>query len=320
MSKTKLLFDLIMYVNAKRSFTAEDVADEFNVSVRTAHRYLIELSEMGVPLYTELGRNGGYRMLDNRALPPIIFNENEAYAIFFAFQSLKYYKSLPFEIDLKSVSRKLSASLPADTRNKIDHLDSVLSFWNKKRSISSPFLKEIIEAALENHILDIEYQSKHKNTDREISPIGVYAYDGFWYLPAFDLSLNEIRVFRLDRILTLKNTQKKHNPGIKLDSWLENLTTEEPTEPIHLYVELTREGIRQCNSQPWLEPHINIDNQDHGHIDMNIDKKELAFVSNFFLQLGTNAKVIEPQEVVANICKQLQDTLQHYGSTEKSLR
>lgn len=57
MSKTKLLFDLIMYVNAKRSFTAEDVAHEFNVSVRTAHRYLMELSEIGVPLYTEPGRN-----------------------------------------------------------------------------------------------------------------------------------------------------------------------------------------------------------------------------------------------------------------------
>lgn len=114
---------------------------------------------------------------------------------------------MPFEIDIKSVSRKLYASLPSDTRNKIDKLDSILSFWNKIRSIPSPFLKEIIEAALENHILDIEYQSKHKNTSREISPIGVYAYDGFWYMPTFDLARDEIRLFRLDRILALKNTQ-----------------------------------------------------------------------------------------------------------------
>lgn len=82
MSKTKLLFNLIMYVNAMRNFTVEDAAHEFHVSVRTSHRYLMELSEMGVPLYTESGRNGGNRMLDNRALPPIIFNENEAFVIF----------------------------------------------------------------------------------------------------------------------------------------------------------------------------------------------------------------------------------------------
>ncbi|GEC88372.1 helix-turn-helix transcriptional regulator [Brevibacillus brevis] len=91
MSKAKLLFDLIMYVNASRRFTAQDVAHEFNVSVRTAHRYLTELSEMGVPLYTEPGRSGGYRVLDNRILPPILLNENEAFSIFFSFQSLKYY-------------------------------------------------------------------------------------------------------------------------------------------------------------------------------------------------------------------------------------
>lgn len=222
------------FINTKRKFTAQDVADEFKVSVRTAHRYLLELSGMGVLLYTEPGRNGGYRLLDNRTLPPIIFNENEALAIFFAFQALKYYKSLPFIIDLQSVSRKLSASLPADTRDKIDRLDSVLSFWNKKRGSPAPFLKEIITAALENQVLKIEYQSRHQNTNREISPLGVYAYDGFWYMPAFDLSHDEVRVFRLDRILELKQTPKKHYPEINLESWLERLTAQDPKDPVRL--------------------------------------------------------------------------------------
>ena len=312
MSKTKLLFDLIMYVNTKRNFTAEDVAHECHVSVRTAHRYLMELSEMGVPLYTEPGRNGGYRMLNNRVLPPIIFNENEAFAIFFAFQSLKYYKSLPFEIDMKSVSRKLYAGLPSDTKNKIDNLDTILSFWNIKRSTPSPFIKEIIDAALESHVLSIEYKSKYKNTYREITPIGVYAYDGFWYMPALNLYQNEIKVFRLDRIVSLMNIQEKHTPNINLDDWLKNLSTQEPNDPIHLYAELTREGIRQCNNQPWLESHIKIADQDHGYIDMEIDKSEIEFVSKFIIQLGTNAKVFESQEIIDTIRNQLQDTLLNY--------
>jgi predicted DNA-binding transcriptional regulator YafY len=313
MSKTQLLFNLIMFANAKRNFTAQDVAHEFNISVRTVHRYLIELSEMGVPLYTEPGRNGGYRMLDNRAMPPIIFNENETFAIFFAFQSLKYYKSLPFEIDIKSVSRKLYVGLPPDLRNKIDNLDSVLSFWNKRRSTPSPFIKEIIEAALENHILYMEYKSKYKNTNREIAPIGVYSYDGFWYLPAFDMLHNEIRIFRLDRILTLKNTKKKYNPEIKLENCLDNYVTQEANDPIRLYVELNREGIRQCNSQSWLESNVIIANEDYGYIDMKIDKSELEFVSKFFLQLGTAAKVIEPPEIIEAICRNVQDILLHYS-------
>lgn len=313
MSKTKNLFDLILYVNAKRYFTAEDVANEFHISIRTAHRYLMDLSEMGVPLYAEPGRNGGYRILNNRVLPPICFSENEAFAIFFAFQALKYYQSLPFEIDTNSVSRKLYAYLPQDIRNKIDRLDSVLSFWNKKRGVSSPFLKEIIEAALDHTILEILYQSKSHNTNREIAPIGVYAYDGFWYMPAIDLNINEIRVFRLDRILALKNVNKKFKPGISLDCWLENLTVGEPKEPIRLYVKLNREGIRKCISQPWLEPHVKITDDEQGYIDMMIDRDEIAFVSTFFLALGMDAKVIQPQEVKDLICRQLQDTLKHYS-------
>lgn len=152
MSKAKLLFDLILYVNTKRSFTAQDVAYEFKVSVRTAHRYLTELSEMGVPLYTEPGRGGGYRVLENRTLPPILFNENEAFSIFFAFQTLKFYSSLPFEIDIHSVSNKLYTSLPLDMRSKIDRLGTVLSFWNNKRSAPSKYLKEIVEAAIERQV------------------------------------------------------------------------------------------------------------------------------------------------------------------------
>lgn len=312
MSKTKLLFDLIMYVNTKRNFTAEDVANEYNVSVRTAHRYLMELSEMGVPLYTEPGRGGGYRILNNRVLPPILFSENEAFAIFFAFQSLEFYGSLPFEIDIKSVSRKLYTSLPSDTKNKIDNLDTILSFWNIKRSSPSPFIKEITDAALENHILSIEYKSKYKNTFREITPIGLYSYDGFWYMPALDLYKNEIKAFRLDRIVSLINKQKKHNPGINLYDWLKNLNTQEPNDPIHLYAELAREGIRQCNNQPWLEPHIKITDEEHGYIDMKIDRSEINFVSKFFIQLGTNAKVLESVEIIDTIRNQLQDTMMNY--------
>jgi predicted DNA-binding transcriptional regulator YafY len=163
MTKTKLIFELIMYVNTKRNFTAQDIANEFNISVRTAHRYLMELSDLGVPLYTEQGRNGGYRILKNRILPPIIFDESEAFAIFFAFQSLKYYKSLPFDINIDSASRKLYISLPDDTKHKVERLESVLSFWSQKRSVSSPFLTDIIEASIENHILIIEYLSKSEN-------------------------------------------------------------------------------------------------------------------------------------------------------------
>lgn len=309
MTKTKLLFELIMYVNTKRNFTAQDIANEFNISVRTAHRYLMELSDLGVPLYTEQGRNGGYRILKNRVLPPIIFDESEALAIFFSFQSLKYYKSLPFDVNIDSASRKLYISLPDDAKNKVERLKSVLSFFNQKRSISSPFLTDIIEASIANHILIIEYLSKSKNKVKKVKPIGAYAYNGLWHMPAFDIENNAVHLFRIDRILSLKNSKVVRNVSISLADWFNNHTVK---IPLRLYVKLTREGLRQCQSEPWLEPHIVITSPDNGYINTEIDKSELEFVTSYFFQLGTEAKVIEPKEIVDNIKERAHNIINHY--------
>ncbi|MFC0215247.1 helix-turn-helix transcriptional regulator [Paenibacillus chartarius] len=313
MSKAKLLFDLIAYVNMKRSFTAQEVADEFRISVRTAHRYLADLSEMGVPLYTETGRSGGYRLLRSRMLPSIMFDEDEAFAVFFAFQALKYYPSLPFDINVNSVSGKLYAHLPGDAKRKVDRLETVISFWNQKRTVPSPFLKEIIEAAAERQVLKIEYVSKTKNTERAVAPIGVYAHDGFWYMPAIDLESGEIRLFRTDRISALENTGQKLEPPIDLPTWLDRLSRQPPQLPVRLYVELTREGMRQCRSQPWLEPHIVATGPERGCIDTVIDKSETEFAAMYFFQLGSDAKVLEPREIVDRIGERAQDLLRHYG-------
>lgn len=309
MAKTKLLFDLIMYVNTKKTFTAQDVAYEFNISVRTAHRYLFELSEMGIPLYTEQGRNGGYRTLENRVLPPIIFDEDEAFAIFFAFQSLKYYKSLPFDVNITSASRKLYATIPDDTKKKIDRLESVLSFWNQKRITPSPFLKEIIEASLVNHALIIEYMSKFKNKIKEIVPVGVYSHNGFWYMPAIDIEQDELRSFRVDRILSLKASEKKHPVSITLSDWLNDRTVK---SPVRLYVALTREGLRQCRGEPWLDPNIVMTDNENGYIEAEIDQSEVEYVSNYFFHLGIDAKVIEPPEIINNIRERALSITTHY--------
>lgn len=82
MSKSKRLLELMMTVNRKRKFTVRELADEFGVSARTILRDLQELSELGVPLYSQVGPHGGYQVLKERILPPIAFTEEEAVAIF----------------------------------------------------------------------------------------------------------------------------------------------------------------------------------------------------------------------------------------------
>lgn len=70
MSKAKRLNEMIMMVNRKKRFTVGELAQEFGVSKRTVLRDLQELSELGVPLYSETGPHGGYQVLNERILPP----------------------------------------------------------------------------------------------------------------------------------------------------------------------------------------------------------------------------------------------------------
>ena len=310
MSKAKLLFDLIVYVNSRASFTAQDVAHEFGISVRTAHRYLAEIEEMGVPLYTEQGRGGGYRTLKNRVLPPVLFDENEAMAIFFAFQVWRHYSSLPFDADIASASRKLLHSLHGDLKERIERLHSVLSLWNPMRSAAAPHLRDILEAAIEHRVLRIEYASKSANKWRELMPIGAYAYDGFWYMPAIDAETGEARLFRADRIISLEQTGKTMESSMTLHDYFNSYTVK---EPVRLVASLTREGVRQSRGQPWLEPWIVSDGETGGgSVDLFIDRSELDYVAQFFARLGTDAKVEEPQEIVERIRRHAEGLLDHY--------
>ena len=58
MSKSKLLIDIWMYVNKVKDFTAQEIADEFQISKRTVQRYITDLYEMGVPIEGIQGKYG----------------------------------------------------------------------------------------------------------------------------------------------------------------------------------------------------------------------------------------------------------------------
>lgn len=115
---------------------------------------------MGLPIYAEQGRNGGYKVLTNRVIPPILFTEEEAVSIFFAFQSLSYYRDLPFNTEINSVTHKLYSSLQNEAKAKVDKIRSYIAFWNPKRTIETPLLNEVLTAAIENKNLHFQYESK----------------------------------------------------------------------------------------------------------------------------------------------------------------
>lgn len=316
LSKAKRLLDILIFASAKKAFTAQEIADEFNISVRTVHRYILDLSDMGLPIYAEQGRNGGYKVLTNRVIPPILFTEEEAVSIFFAFQSLSYYRDLPFNTEINSVTHKLYSSLQHDAKAKVDKIRSYIAFWNPKRTIETPLLNEVLTAAIENKNLHFQYESKSRIKTKHVHPIGVYAHDGLWYLPAYDFNVEKTLLYRVDRILSILSTEENEDTFMNLKEWFAS-NSHVVHNPTQLHVLLSTEGVRQCKSVPYLEEFVVTNENGTGYIHSTIDKGEINFITPLFYRLGKDAKVLEPIELIDDLRMRAKEVL-HMYEDEKS--
>ncbi|MGE6592648.1 helix-turn-helix transcriptional regulator [Bacillus mycoides] len=312
LSKAKRLLDILIFASTKKTFTAQEIADEFNISVRTVHRYILDLSDMGLPIYAEQGRNGGYKVLTSSMLPPILFTEEEAVSIFFAFQSLSYYRDLPFNTGINSVTHKLYSSLQHDAKAKVDKIRSYISFWNPKRTIDTPLLNEVLTAAIENKNLHFQYESKSGIKTKHVHPIGVYAHDGLWYLPSYDFSSKKILLYRVDRILSILSTEENKDTFMNLEEWFAS-SSNVVHIPTQLHVLLTTEGVRQCKSVPYLEEFVVVNEDGTGYIHSTIDKGEINFITPLFYRLGKDARVLEPKELIDGLRMRAKEVLHMYG-------
>ncbi|GAB6929074.1 YafY family protein [Paenibacillus sp. JCM 10914] len=300
MSKSKRLMELMMTVNRMRKFTVKELADEFGVSSRTILRDLQELSELGVPLYSEVGPHGGYQVLKERILPPIAFSEEEAVAMFFASHALRHYLFLPFEAESSAALQKFYYYMPGDVRDRIDQMKNRVDFLTHTRQQKSEFLGDLLDASVQQQVVTIAYETKNGSSNRDIQPVGIYASNGFWYCPAYCFLREDFRLFRCDRILSISNNHTGIEPldhrHIHLGNW-EDFGSESLVY-VRMSVELSREGVQRCESELWHAPHIDMDHDGTGILNQDIPTKEIPYFAKFFIGLGNEATVTEPKELV----------------------
>lgn len=317
MSKSKRLIELMMTINTKRKFTVGELAEEFQVSKRTILRDLQELSEAGLPLYSETGANGGYQMLKEKILPPIVFSENDAIAMFFAYQALENYPVVPFHQQSLSALKKFYQYVPSETRKRIDELQTRFAFWTPEHHLSLPYLTELLEFAVSQHIVEISYASRHGIEKRRIQPIGIFASNGLWYCPAYCFTRKTLLTFRVDRIHTLTKSvnQQDRQKFDKLS--IQQYLRKPSTEPVkRLKVQLTIEGVRRCQTDAWMNKGVIVHDDRTGEIDMLIPDSFISWAVRFFVSCGADTIVKEPPELVSQIQGWVTQLQQQYKVNE----
>ncbi|WP_027092965.1 helix-turn-helix transcriptional regulator [Cohnella thermotolerans] len=313
MSKSKRLVELMMTVNRKRRFKVRELAEEFGVSARTIMRDLQELSELGVPLYSEVGPHGGYQVVRERVLPPIAFTEEEAVAMFFAVNALRHYSSLPFEAESASALSKFYLHMPGDVRDRIDSMKNRVDFVTPTRRGDAPCLAILLDAAVRQKVLVVEYESKEEGaTSRRIQPVCIYANNGLWYCTAYCFLRQGFRVFRCDRIREAAYDESGTEPLDLGDVGLSRRDAAEPREPVRLRAELTRAGVQRCEGELWIGSMLHVLEDGSGTIDRDVPRGDIPFFAEFFIGLGKEATVRGPAELTAAIRRTLAELMDRY--------
>lgn len=325
MNKSQRLISLLIALNSKKKFTLKQLAEKFGVSKRTILRDLQDLELIGVPLYAEYGVNGGYQVLKERTLPPISFTENEATALFFACQSLEHYNSLPFDAEINTALDKFLRSLPDDTKNRIERLKERLRFWVPTQKAEQPYLRVLLNAALDRTLIVAVYESERGVQNRSLLPLGLYTMNGLWYCPALDAESGRIRVFRTDRFTsaqpvaneliqleTVSNFQK--DADFPIDRWL---GPQDDEAQLELEVQLTRRGVLRCQSDVWLASGLRVMDDGTGLIVRNMNESYVAWTASFFLSLGSDALVIRPEAVRVRIRKIITELVPIYEEVKE---
>jgi predicted DNA-binding transcriptional regulator YafY len=317
MSKAKRLNEMIMMVNRKRRFTVGELAQEFGVSSRTILRDLQELSEIGVPLYSEVGPHGGYQVLRERILPPIAFSEDEAISIFFMIHALRHYISLPFNIEYESIKKKFYLNLSGDTRDTIDSMKDRVDFLSVYQQEEIPFLRQLLDAAIQQDVIKISYQSNRKTSQRSIQPIGIYANEGKWYCPSYCFFAKDYRVFRCDRIGSVK-IDEDTAPVDLLNVNLRNRFSivNQNKETLELYIELTSKGVEKYQFVNWPNIKLNKKQDGTGFLIGNIVKHDINFFSDYFIAYGKDAIIKRPPELINSIKEKINIILKQYNESD----
>lgn len=299
MQKSQRLIQLIMRINAKKSFTVRELADEFGLSTRTITRDLQELSELGVPVYSVQGRGGGFKLLQERLLPPISFTEGEALAMFFACQTMDYFGALPFGDGADSAMHKFYHYLPADARQQIDRLKDRIMFWSPYRSMPAEVLQTLLQAIMAGSAATIAYKTSGGVSERNIQPIGLYASSGYWYCPAYCFAREDIRQFRADRILSaLINETVPCRAEISQMTLLDK-PNKDHLEQAALQLKMTNKGVWLLESNPRFSPFIHKNEDGSGTLTKQIAAEDLRFYVDLIWSMGDAVTIVGPVEGIA---------------------
>ncbi|WP_054814456.1 helix-turn-helix transcriptional regulator [Nocardia arizonensis] len=208
MNRTDRLYAIVedLRAVAPRLRTARELAQRYEVSVRTIERDISALQQAGIPIYADVGRRGGYALDKSMSLPPLNFTPAEAVALAVAVHT---GGGGPFEEAGQSALRKIVAAMSERDAAAARDLATRIRLIDVPDIPRAQRIPEVIERAIEiGRVLRVDYLDRSDvPTVRDVEPTALLSGGSGWYLVAWCRLRGDTRCFRLDRIRSVTMTE-----------------------------------------------------------------------------------------------------------------
>jgi predicted DNA-binding transcriptional regulator YafY len=199
------LLTLIELLQVYRQLNAEEIASRLEVSPRTVRRYITGLQEMGIPVETERGPAGGYRLRRGFKLPPLMLSNEEALVMIIGLLAAQRLGLSASGSSVQGALAKLDRLLPESQRAQVQAMQDFISLGLSpvaRDHADAATILRLGTAARDRTGVRLTYRSAAgEETERVVDPYGVAFQGGHWYLVSWDHYRSAMRTFRLDRML-----------------------------------------------------------------------------------------------------------------------
>lgn len=303
------LLGIIYLLMNKGIVKASELAEQFEVSVRTIYRDVEVLGMAGIPIYARKGKNGGICLTEQFVLNKMLISQEEQMQILTALASLEQTGA---EKERETLD-KLGTFFQLEAQ---DWVSIDFSDWSGNRK---ELFGQIKESILQHRVITFDYYGQNgEMTCRTVEPIQMVFKDYTWYISAFCRKRQAMRLFKILRIKRLeiteqefKPTDKHHQESNTQGTWDQN-TCEELITDIVAHIAAS-EAYRVYDRFEEEEITIQEDGSFLIHQRCIMD----SWMYGMYLSFGPSAQILKPPHVRAVLADMLQEMCKQYHCSKK---
>ena len=285
----RLLAIIVILLNRRRA-TAGELAERFEVSVRTIYRDVQTLNGAGIPVVSTQGHEGGLTIPDNYKLSRQLLTFDDMLAILSTLQGVNRTMQ---NKDLQRIIEKISSLIPKEKEQHYQtHRDSFvidIAPWGVAET-SRTTVQAVQDTVGRSLLLGFSYTAADGRKSRRLVEPHCLIYKNFiWYLLAYCREREDFRLFRLSRMRELAPGQEHF---VRREVGPIDRFTERDSRPLVKLIVKFAPAVRAKIEEHFSPEHLHY--QPDGFIIAKLTFPEDEWILSFLLSFGGNAEVLSP--------------------------